>query len=212
VDARGTPSWILRDHLKDQFADLFGNSSAADSLSYLAEHGPIRLESDPMPPSNSFWQDQNKHLPPSRPEAARQHPKQLIEWPQPGPGMFAFEHGELLAKGEVLEHQAAVSAKNAKNGSEAEPKEVEHGGRVIADRILISLISKADGIMTRHTAQTFYHPLVEIFNTAITRSYQGAMAKSWTGSSPATTLDSRWVPCSAEETACYVIAIKYSSL
>jgi hypothetical protein len=44
-----------------------------------------------------------------------------------------------------------VGAKNAKNGSEAEPKEVEHGGKVIADQILILLISKADRIMTRHS-------------------------------------------------------------
>ena len=43
-----------------------------------------------------------------------------------------------------------MGAKNAKNGSEAEPKEVEHGGKVIADQILILLISKADRIMTRH--------------------------------------------------------------
>jgi hypothetical protein len=45
-----------------------------------------------------------------------------------------------------------VGAKNAKNGSEAEPKEVEHGGEVIADQILMLLISKADGIVTRHTS------------------------------------------------------------
>jgi len=32
-----------------------------------------------------------------------------------------------------------------------EPKEVEHGGKVIADQILILLISKADEIMTRHS-------------------------------------------------------------
>jgi len=43
-----------------------------------------------------------------------------------------------------------VGAKNAKNGSEPEPKEVEHGGKVIADRILILLISQADGIVPRH--------------------------------------------------------------
>lgn len=43
-----------------------------------------------------------------------------------------------------------MGAKNAKNGSEAEPKEVEHGGKDIADQILILLISKADGIMTSH--------------------------------------------------------------
>jgi hypothetical protein len=45
-----------------------------------------------------------------------------------------------------------MGTKNAKNGSEAEPKEIEHGGKVIADQILILLISKADGIMTRRSA------------------------------------------------------------
>jgi hypothetical protein len=49
-----------------------------------------------------------------------------------------------------------VGAKNAKNGSEAEPKEVEHGGKVIADQILILLISKADRIMTRHKAENLH--------------------------------------------------------
>ena len=37
------------------------------------------------------------------------------------------------------------------------------------------------------------------------------MAESWTGSSPATTLDSRWVLCGGEERACYLIAIKDSA-
>jgi putative transposase len=44
-----------------------------------------------------------------------------------------------------------VGTKNAQNGSEPEPKEVEQGGKVIPDWILILLISKADGIMTRHS-------------------------------------------------------------
>jgi hypothetical protein len=45
-----------------------------------------------------------------------------------------------------------VGTKNAQKGSEPEPKEVEHGGKVIPDRILILLISKADEIMTRHNS------------------------------------------------------------
>ena len=51
-----------------------------------------------------------------------------------------------------------MGAKNAKNGSEPEPKEVEHGGKVIAGQILILLISKADGIMTRHRDKISYGP------------------------------------------------------
>src|ERR1039458_3420248 len=46
-----------------------------------------------------------------------------------------LKDGELLAKGEVLEHQTAVRPKPAKHGSEPEPKQVKHGNHVIADRL-----------------------------------------------------------------------------
>jgi len=63
----------------------------------------------------------------------------------------AFQHGELLAEGKILQRQASASVKHAKEGSETEPKELEHGGKVIADRIFLctpmSLISKPDGIV-----------------------------------------------------------------
>jgi hypothetical protein len=59
-----------------------------------------------------------------------------------------------LAESEVFQHQAAAVTKDAEYGPEPEPKEVEHGGKVIADRTLAwlstVLISKADGIVTRH--------------------------------------------------------------
>jgi|ERR1035441_4623188 hypothetical protein len=88
---------------KDQVADLFRDSSAtADSFSHFAEHGPIQFEPSPVPPNHSFRLGQNQRLPPLRPEAAHQYPKQLVEWPQSWPGMFAFQHRELLAKSEVL--------------------------------------------------------------------------------------------------------------
>ena len=65
--------------------------------------------------------------------------------------MPAFQHGELLAEGKILQRQASASVKHAKEGSETEPKELEHGGKVIADRIFLctpmSLISKPDGIV-----------------------------------------------------------------
>jgi hypothetical protein len=44
--------------------------------------------------------------------------------------MLAFQDGKLLAQGEVLQHEAPASAKNAKYSSEPEPIEVEHGGKV----------------------------------------------------------------------------------
>ncbi len=103
VDARRTPGWILRDHLEDQLTDLFGDSPAtAASFSHFAKHRPIQFVSSLVPPNNSFRQHQKESLLPLRPEAAREHPKQLIEWPQFWPGMFAFQDGKLLPESEVF--------------------------------------------------------------------------------------------------------------
>ena len=100
---RGAPQLGLDDHLEDQLTDLFGYSPAtADSFSYFAEHIPIQLESSLMPPNDSFGQDEKEGLLPLRPEAAREHPKQLIARPQSWPGMFAFQDGELLPESEVF--------------------------------------------------------------------------------------------------------------
>jgi hypothetical protein len=51
--------------------------------------------------------------------------------------MPAFQDDELLAKNEVLQQQVLSRTKKAKGGSEPDPEKVEHGGNVIADRILI---------------------------------------------------------------------------
>src|SRR5216683_5050183 len=125
MDARCTPSWILRDHLEDQVTDLFGDSTAtADSFSHSAEHGPIQFEPSLVPSHHGLWEDENERFFPVGPETARHDPEEFIEWTQSGSRVLAFQDGELLAKGEILEQQAAVGAKNAKNGSEPEPKEV----------------------------------------------------------------------------------------
>ncbi len=88
-----------------------------------------------------------------RPEAADSEPKQFVEWTQPWLRMLAFQDDQLLAKDEVFQHQAALRTKNAKHGSEAEPKQVKHGSKFIADRFAGSpaklLISKPDRIVTR---------------------------------------------------------------
>jgi hypothetical protein len=61
----------------------------------------------------------------------------------------------LLAKSQVLQHQALAHTKKAKGGSEPDPEKVEHGGKVISDRILIqalmSFISQSDGNVANDT-------------------------------------------------------------
>ena len=55
MNARRTPDRVLRNHLEDQFADLFGNPfPAANSLSHFAKHGPIESESSPVPADHRF--------------------------------------------------------------------------------------------------------------------------------------------------------------
>ena len=94
---------VLRGHLEDQFTDLFrDSSSSANSLSHLAEHGPVEFESSLVPPNNSLRQDEKERVFPSRPEAARKDPKELVEWTQSGRRMLAFQDGELLTEGKIL--------------------------------------------------------------------------------------------------------------
>ena len=69
------------------------------------------------------------------PEPASYDPEEFVDGSQPWPRLLALKDGELLAKGEVFEHQTAARPQPAKHGSEPEPKQVKHGNQVIADRL-----------------------------------------------------------------------------
>ena len=69
------------------------------------------------------------------PEPASYDPEEFVDGSQPWPRLLALKDGELLAKGEIFEHQTAARPKPAKHGSEPEPKQVKHGNQVIADRL-----------------------------------------------------------------------------
>jgi hypothetical protein len=74
----------------------------------------------------------------------------------------------LQAKSEVLRHQVLAHMKKAKGGADPDPEKVEHGGRVIAIRILIralmSLISQSDGIVASHIHRLDPHLIVNFQN------------------------------------------------
>jgi hypothetical protein len=107
-----------------------------------------------VPAGHSVRSDQIEALLPVGPEQG--NPKQLVEQTKSWFRMPAFQDDELLAKSELLQHQVLSRTKKAKGSSEPNPEKVEHGGKVIADRILIrdlmSLISQADGIVARHNS------------------------------------------------------------
>lgn len=107
MDARCTPSWILRHHLEDQVTDLFGDPTAtADSFSRSAEHGPIQLEPSLVPPHHCLWENENERFFPVGPETARHDPEESIEWTQPSRN---FSHG-VKKEGRKVEAVAAGRA------------------------------------------------------------------------------------------------------
>ena len=90
------------------------------------------------------------------PEPASHDPEEFVDGSQPWPRLLALKDGELLAKGEIFEHQTAARPKPAKHGSEPEPKQVKHGNQVIeaplADCPAKLLISLLDRIVTSDNA------------------------------------------------------------
>ena len=95
----------------------------------------------------------------ARPDAAHQYPKQLVEWPQPWPGMFAFQDSKLLPESEVFQHQAATAPKDAKYSPGTQSKKVEHGGNVIADRIVGPALDLVDFKPGQHSDNAQVSPV-----------------------------------------------------
>jgi len=124
-----------------------------------------------VPADNGLWHNEEERLFPASPESASGDPKEFVEHSEFWFGMSALQHDKLLSKSQVLQKQILSVTNDAKGCSEPQAKQVEHGGRVIADEILactpMLLISKPDRIVAkdrspndptlsahRHTADT----------------------------------------------------------
>jgi len=79
-----------------------------------------------------------------------------------------LQHGQLLAQGEVLQHEAPASAKEAKYGSGPEAEQVKHGSNLSTGGPVgvpaKLLISKPYGIVTRGTGMWAYSLQLMIVN------------------------------------------------
>ena len=125
VNARRTPGRILARHLEDQLLELFRDRRSPDLLGFRFEP-PVPPERTTMPLHHGFWlHHQERSLPP-RPHLPDCDPKPPIHPGQPRPSILSFQDGDLLPKDEVLQHQTATAAKEAKHDSEGESKEAEH--------------------------------------------------------------------------------------
>jgi hypothetical protein len=105
VNARRTPSAILRDHVKDQFAQFpaYAPSSHADPMP--REPRPIQLETRPMPSNNGLRLDEDQSPLPSRPEPPQDHPEQLVRNQKSRLWAPSFQDAELLPQGQVFQKQ-----------------------------------------------------------------------------------------------------------
>ena len=126
-----------------------------------------------MPADHGVGHDEEERLFPLRPELESGDPKELVEHTEFWFGMSALQHDKLLSKSQVLQKQILPVANTAKGCSEPQAKQVEHGGRVIADEILactpMLLISKPDRIVARDKPQS----------TAFRADAQPLSARTW---------------------------------
>ena len=60
VDARSSPSRVLRRHLANEIPDLFRCPSSPDGLLNFRNHAPVPTESSPVPSDHRFRSDHNQ--------------------------------------------------------------------------------------------------------------------------------------------------------
>jgi hypothetical protein len=126
MDARRSPGGILDNHPEHQLPHLLRSLSSPNLLPDFRDHPPIHAKTGPVPPDYGFRCDHDERLFPSRPEPTHGNPKELIEDAEAWPRASPLQHGELLAKNQVLQDQTPLAAKEANEDSELEQKHVEH--------------------------------------------------------------------------------------
>jgi hypothetical protein len=103
VDPRSAPGWVFRNHLENQLTDLFRDRSSAERLMDSGDEPPIQLEARPMPAHNRIGRHDDERSLPGRPEAAQPNPEDFVDDAQLGASVLAFENGQLLTEGEILD-------------------------------------------------------------------------------------------------------------
>lgn len=98
MNSRGTPSRVLCDHAKDEFAQLLTDAFSSHTNPIPREPRPIQLEPGSVPTSDCFRLYKNQRLLPSRPQLPQDHPKQFSGSSKPRLRVLLFHDTELLPK------------------------------------------------------------------------------------------------------------------
>src|SRR5882724_2303727 len=102
VNARSTPSRILRDHVKDQVPDFRRQPLPSHSPPRPGDQTPIQTEAGAMPTQHSLGCNHHQSILPPRPKPMREYPEELVNRPESRSRMATLENRELLPKGEKI--------------------------------------------------------------------------------------------------------------
>jgi len=88
-----------------------------------------------------------------RKNAPQADPKQSVGGAEFGFASLAFEHGELMPEGQILEQESGMGLEASEQATEKQQKELEHDRPTSADEIQKSTFSTAYGVFATHKDQ-----------------------------------------------------------
>jgi hypothetical protein len=109
VDSRSTPQGIRRGHFPDEGSDL-GIDGRAASGGATGQLSPVLSEASALPAQDSVGRHDDQRVSPARPDSGQADPEQAVGRAELQAGPQSLVDGELLAQGEVLEGELAMTA------------------------------------------------------------------------------------------------------
>jgi len=124
VDAGRAPG-ILRGHPPDESADLAREGRPAGARAPPGQPVPVDAEAGAVPAHDRIRLDDGEGLGPTAPEAAQQDPEDPIGGPDVGMSSTG-EGGQLLAEGQILDHEVASGEHGRAEGRQERYEEANH--------------------------------------------------------------------------------------
>src|SRR5882672_9467618 len=106
MDARGTPTRVLRSHSQDQGAKVLADGRTPLATMVLRQPRPVLAEPGPVPADHCLRLYEQKHFGPSRPDSTQGHPEHWRRNSVPGASAAGDEGGWLSPQREILDHRA----------------------------------------------------------------------------------------------------------
>jgi len=127
MNPRCSPSRVLNHHPEDQFPKFLRGLPSPNLRLGTGDQAPVQAETGPVPQNYSLGCNHDQRSFPSRPEPTGGDPEELVERTYSWPRMSTLQHGELLAKGKILEEEASTRPPEANQRSPAQDHESKHG-------------------------------------------------------------------------------------